>query len=107
MKRGGFNALHQDIRGTVFFPIQLVIVLSPRTSNSNDPSGFTGGEFLLCDERECRSIPAGLGDAILFCTSGRLVRLASGYALQPVKHGMSRVESGSRIALGIPFHDFR
>jgi hypothetical protein len=104
---GGFNALHQDIRGEVFFPIQLVVVLSPRASGPDDPSGFTGGEFLLCDESGCQSIAAGLGDAILFCTSGRLVRLAGGYALQPVKHGLSRVESGARLALGIPFHEFR
>ncbi len=104
---GGFNALHQDIRGAVFFPIQLVVILSPWACSPDDPSGFTGGEFLFCDESQHQSIPAGLGDAILFCTSGRLVRLASGYALQPVKHGLSRIESGSRLAIGIPFHDFR
>jgi hypothetical protein len=104
---GGFNALHQDIRGGVFFPIQLVVVLSPLASNLDDASGFTGGEFLLCDDRECHAIPAGLGDAILFCTCGRLVRLGAGYGLQPVKHGMSRIESGSRLAVGIPFHEFR
>ncbi len=104
---GGFNALHQDIRGEVFFPIQLVVVLSPLASSPDDASGFTGGEFLLCDERESNAIPAGLGDAILFCTCGRLVRLGAGYGLQPVKHGLSRIESGSRFAIGIPFHDFR
>ena len=104
---GGFNALHQDIRGAVFFPIQLVVVLSPLASSLDDASGFTGGEFLLCDDSECHAIPAGLGDAILFCTCGRLVRLGAGYGLQPVKHGMSRIESGNRFAIGIPFHEFR
>ncbi len=104
---GGFNALHQDIRGAVFFPIQLVVVLSPLAASLDDASGFTGGEFLLCDDSECHSIPAGLGDAILFCTCGRLVRLGAGYGLQPVKHGMSRIESGNRFAIGIPFHEFR
>jgi hypothetical protein len=139
---GGFNALHQDIRGEVFFPIQLVVVLSPLASSLgspnksggdrppfcevgeaktgtvpfsqpdllcalNDASGFTGGEFLLCDDNERHAIPAGLGDAILFCTCERLVRLGAGYGLQPVKHGLSRIESGSRFAIGIPFHEFR
>ncbi len=104
---GGFNALHQDIRGAVFFPIQLVVVLSKRAANSGDASGFTGGEFLLCDDRECLAIPAGLGDAVLFCTCNRLVRLGAGYGLQPVKHGLSQIESGSRLAVGIPFHEFR
>jgi uncharacterized protein len=104
---GGFNALHQDIRGEVFFPIQLVVVLSPLASSVNDASGFTGGEFLLCDDCERHAIPAGLGDAILFCTCGRLVRLGAGYGLQPVKHGLSGIESGNRFAIGIPFHEFR
>ena len=61
----------------------------------------------VCDDRECHAITAGLGDAILFCTCGRLVRLGAGYGLQPVKHGMSRIESGNRFAIGIPFHEFR
>ena len=104
---GGFNSLHQDIRGEVFFPIQLVVVLSPLAASIEDAGGFTGGEFLLCDDSECHAIPAGLGDAILFCTCGRLVRLGTGYGLQPVKHGLSRIESGNRVAIGIPFHEFR
>ena len=28
---GGFNAFHQDIRGEVFFPFQMLVVLSPPT----------------------------------------------------------------------------
>jgi len=104
--KGGFNSLHQDIRGTVFFPIQLVMVLSPRATPA-DADGFTGGEFLLCDDTRRQAIPAGLGDAILFCTCARLVRVGGGYGLQPVKHGMSQIESGSRFAVGIPFHEFR
>jgi len=106
-KTGGFNALHQDIRGEVFFPIQLVVVLSPLASSHDEANGFTGGEFLLCDDRESHAIPAGLGDAILFCTCGRLVRLGDAYGLQPVKHGLARIESGKRFAIGIPFHEFR
>ena len=108
---GGFNALHQDIRGKVFFPIQLVIVLSPRAADTNVANAFTGGEFLFCDQPERKpsdrqSIPAGLGDAILFCTRERLVRIAGVYGLRRVKHGLSRITSGTRHAIGIPFHDF-
>jgi len=107
---GGFNALHRDLRGREFFPIQLVIVLSPRASMSH-PDGFTGGEFLFCDEPERkksdrRSIPAGLGDAILFCTRARLVNVGGAYGLKSVRHGLTRVESGARFALGVPFHEF-
>lgn len=109
---GGFNAPHQDIRGDVFFPLQLVVVLSPRADSvASDPNAFTGGEFLCCDQPERkpadrRAIPAGLGDAVLFCTRERLVRVGGAYGLQPVKHGMDRIESGTRYALGVPFHEF-
>ncbi len=45
---GGFNALHRDLRGSVFFPVQMAVVLSRR----DEPGGFRGGEFLLCDVPE-------------------------------------------------------
>jgi hypothetical protein len=108
---GGFNALHQDLRGEVFFPLQLVIILSPRRVSGGDPSGFRGGEFLFCDEPERkksdrRAISVELGDAVLFCTRERLVQVAGVYGLKVVKHGMLRVTSGNRTAIGIPFHEF-
>lgn len=106
----GFNALHQDLRGDVYFPLQLVIVLSPRQLDDRQ-CGFRGGEFLFCDEPERkksdrRVIPAGLGDAVLFCTRERLVPVAGLYGLKAVKHGMQRITSGIRYAVGIPFHEF-
>jgi hypothetical protein len=111
---GGFNALHRDIRGEVFFPLQLVIVLSPRLDPEEadaETEGFVGGEFLFCDvperkKSDRRSIPAGLGDAVLFCTSTRLERVAGVYGLRPVKHGMDRITRGTRYALGVPFHEY-
>lgn len=108
----GFNAPHQDLRGEVFFPLQLVIVLSARAESVVDGENtFTGGEFLVCDQPERkasdrREAPAGLGDAVLFCTRSRLVRVGGVYGLQPVKHGLNRVAAGVRFAVGIPFHEF-
>jgi hypothetical protein len=109
---GGFNALHRDLRGSVFFPIQLAIVLSRRADSDAEPGGFTGGEFLFCDVPERRksrrrAIVAGLGDAVLFCTRDRLVRVGDTYGLQPVKHGAARVTAGTRFVLGVPFHQYR
>src|SRR5262245_50761402 len=110
---GGFNALHRDLRGPVFFPIQMAVVLSPRADPENpEPGGFTGGEFLLCDVPERRksrrrAIAAGLGDAVLFCTRDRLVRVGGVYGLQPVKHGAARITAGTRFVLGVPFHEYR
>jgi hypothetical protein len=107
---GGFNALHRDLRGRVFFPIQMAVVLSPRADQA--PGGFEGGDFLFCDVPEGpksrrREVAAGLGDAVLFCTRDRLVRIGGAYGLQGVKHGMAPLTAGSRTALGIPFHEYR
>lgn len=110
---GGFNALHRDLRGEVYFPIQLGVVLSERSDASNPASpGFHGGEFLFADsparkKSRQRSLGAGLGDGILFCTRDRLVSIGGAYGLQPVKHGVNRITSGSRLVLGLPFHEYR
>ncbi len=110
---GGFNALHRDLRGTVYFPIQLAVVLSPRAEPlAPGAEGFQGGEFLFCDVPESkrsrqRVVPAGLGDAILFCTRDRLVCVGGAYGLQPVKHGVNPIVQGDRVVLGVPFHEYR
>lgn len=110
---GGFNALHRDLRGDVYFPIQLAIILS-ECADPSDPklAGFHGGDFLFADSPErkksrCRSIRAGLGDAILFCTRDRLISIGGAYGLQAVKHGVSQITSGNRLVLGLPFHEYR
>jgi hypothetical protein len=109
---GGFNMPHRDLRGKVFFPIQLAVVLSSRLESGQlAEEGFTGGEFIFCDEPERkeadrRRIPAGLGDAILFCTSSRLARVGGLVGLQPVQHGVERINSGTRYVLGVPFHEY-
>jgi hypothetical protein len=107
---GGFNALHRDLRGSVFFPIQLAVVLSPRRDQASD--GFVGGEFLFRDVPERpksrrRDIGAGLGDAILFCTRDRLVPIGGVHGLQPVKHGVGEITASTRVVLGMPFHEYR
>jgi hypothetical protein len=107
---GGFNSLHRDLRGPVFFPIQLAVVLSPRATEGAD--GFEGGDFLLCDVPESarsqrRALPAGLGDAVLFCTRDRLQQVGGTYGLQPVMHGVTPITSGTRLVLGVPFHEYR
>lgn len=109
---GGFNALHGDLRGSVFFPIQMAVVLSPIQEPESQLEGFQGGEFLLCDvpqgkKARRREVPAGLGDTLLFCTRDRLVRVGGAYGLQPVKHGVNRITEGSRVVLGVPFHEYR
>jgi uncharacterized protein len=110
---GGFNALHRDLRGAVFFPIQMAVVLSPRADPSGlQADGFRGGEFLFCDVPEGkkarrREVAAGLGDAVLFCTRDRLIPVGGVYGFQPVKHGVAPITAGVRFVLGVPFHEYR
>lgn len=99
-----WNALHRDLYGDLVFPLQVVINLS-------DPdTEYTGGEFLLVEQRpraQSRGLATRLpqGHGYLFTTRDRPVRSARGWSASPVRHGLSVVHSGERYALGLIFHD--
>lgn len=101
---GGFNTLHQDLYGSVFFPMQVVFVL-------NDPEkDFTGGEFVLMEQiprAQSRAIvlKPGKGDMLIFTTQFRPAKGSKGYYRVNMKHGVSEVHSGNRHSLGVIFHD--
>jgi hypothetical protein len=101
---GDWNALHRDLYGEMVFPLQVVVNLS-------DPgSEYTGGEFLLVEQRlraqsrgTAVAIPRGHG--FVFTTRDRPVRSARGWSAAPVRHGVSTIRSGERFTLGLVFHD--
>lgn len=101
---GGYNTLHQDLYGDVWFPFQMVIFL-------NEPNrDFTGGEFVLVEQRpRMQSVPEVLtpnqGDILIFTTNFRPVKGTKGYYRTNMRHGVSKVRSGIRHTLGIIFHD--
>ena len=103
---GGYNCLHQDIYGDVAFPLQVVGFLS------RPGVDYTGGEFLLVEQRP-RAQSAGeaivgqQGDLLVFTTRVRPAAGSRGYYRVHVRHGVSRVHSGTRYTLGIIFHDAR
>jgi hypothetical protein len=71
---------------------------------------FTGGEFLLVEQRPRAQSAAEVltpaqGDLVLFTTRTRPARGARGFHRVNVRHGLSRVRSGERYALGVIFHD--
>lgn len=100
----GFNCLHQDLYGDLIFPLQVTILLS-------DPGvDFTGGEFVLVEQRpraqsRVEIVPLRQGEAVIFPVRERPVRGARGYHRVTMRHGVSRISSGSRHTLGIIFHD--
>jgi uncharacterized protein len=103
-KQGDYNCLHQDLYGEQFFPIQGTCMLSEPGKD------FSGGEFLLVEQRpraqsvgHVVSIPHGA--IVFFATSFRPVRGSRGSYRVTMRHGVSRLLSGSRFTLGIIFHD--
>jgi hypothetical protein len=101
---GDWNALHQDLYGELYFPLQVVIGLdAPETDH-------TGGEFLLVEQRpraQSRGTVTtlGQGQALIFTTSVRPVPSQRGFSASPVRHGVSVVRSGRRRTLGLVLHD--
>jgi hypothetical protein len=101
---GGFNTLHQDLYGEIYFPMQLVLFL-------NEPEeDYTGGEFVLTEQipraqSKANVIRPHRGDMLLFTTSFRPAKGKKGYYRVNMKHGVSPLHSGHRHTLGIIFHD--
>jgi hypothetical protein len=75
--RDGYNCLHQDIYGEIVFPLQVTVLLS------RPGRDFSGGEFLLVEQRPRAQSRVNL------------------------RHGVSRITRGTRLALGVIFHDSR
>lgn len=99
-RAGDYNALHQDIYGEVAFPLQATILLS-------DPAKFSGGEFVLVEAKPRKqSVPhvvaLGLGDCIVF--PNRLRPNVEG-GRSTFRHGVAEVRGGTRVTLGVIFHD--
>ena len=103
-KTGGYNTLHQDLYGAVWFPFQVVVFLSQAGED------YTGGEFVLVEQRprmqsKARVLSPKQGDVLVFTTQFRPVAGTKGWYRVGMKHGVSEVLSGKRQTLGIIFHD--
>ncbi|CAN5208739.1 2OG-Fe(II) oxygenase [soil metagenome] len=103
-KEGDWNALHQDVYGPHIFPLQVAILLS------RPGEDFTGGEFVLSEQRpRMQSRPEVValsqGDAVVFPVRERPVIGARGTHRVQMRHGVSRLRSGTRLTLGIIFHN--
>jgi uncharacterized protein len=103
-QEGDYNCLHQDLYGEHVFPIQVAILLSEPGED------FTGGEFLLTEQRprmqsRAELVPLRRGDAVAFAVRHRPVKGTRGTYRVNMRHGVSRLRSGQRHTLGIIFHD--
>jgi hypothetical protein len=102
--KGGYNTLHQDLYGEIFFPFQLVFFL-------NEPDDdYTGGEFVLTQQipraqSKAIVLKPHKGDMLIITTNFRPIKGSKGYYRAQMRHGISEVHAGERHVLGIIFHD--
>lgn len=101
---GDYNCLHQDLYGDLVFPLQVAVLLSEPGRD------FSGGEFILTEQRprmqsRAEVVPLRQGDAVAFAVRDRPVTGTRGVYRVQMRHGVSRVRTGTRRVLGIIFHD--
>jgi uncharacterized protein len=101
---GDFNCLHQDLYGDLAFPLQVAILLSEPGRD------FAGGEFVLTEQRprmqsRAEVVPLRQGDAVAFAVHNRPVQGTKGTYRVNLRHGVSRLRTGTRHTVGIIFHD--
>jgi hypothetical protein len=103
-RAGDYNCLHQDLYGEHVFPLQAAVLLSRPSVD------FSGGEFVLTEQRprmqsRAEVVPLAQGDMVIFPVFHRPVNGTRGIYRVNMRHGVSRLRSGSRHTLGIIFHD--
>ena len=101
---GDYNCLHQDLYGEHVFPLQVAILLSEPGSD------FTGGEFVMTEQRprsqsRASVIPLRQGDGVVFAVHRRPVKGKKGTYTVNHRHGVSALVTGERYTLGVIFHD--
>ncbi len=101
---GDYNCLHQDLYGELVFPLQATVLLSQPGAD------FSGGEFVLTEQRprmqsRAEVVPLAQGEAVIFPVHHRPVHGTRGIYRVNMRHGVSRIREGRRHTLGVIFHD--
>jgi hypothetical protein len=101
---GDYNCLHQDVYGDLVFPLQVAFLLSRPAED------FTGGEFVLTEQRprmqsRAEVVPLRQGEGVIFPVHHRPVQGTRGVYRVNMRHGVSRLRDGQRHTLGVIFHD--
>ena len=101
---GDYSCLHQDLYGELVFPLQATVLLSQPGKD------FSGGEFVLTEQRprmqsRAEVVPLMQGQAVIFPAHHRPVQGTRGIYRVNMRHGVSRLRDGARHTAGIIFHD--
>jgi hypothetical protein len=102
LRAGEHWGLHKNTEGEHPFALQVSALLS------RPDRDFSGGEFVMTELRpRMQSRPIVVvpkqGDAIIFAADGRPFRGTRGFYRVSLKHAVSRIRSGERIALELLF----
>jgi hypothetical protein len=100
---GDFEALHQDVGTAGVFPLQAIVLLSEPQRD------FRGGELTTVEQRPRMQsrpavVPLRQGDAAVLAVQHRPYAGTRGLYRVELRHGVSRVREGVRIAVDLPFH---
>jgi hypothetical protein len=104
LRQGDHQPLRQHIEGDCVFSLQAALLLRQPGKD------FTGGELVMTEQRPRMQtrpmvVPLQKGDATVFAVHSRPFKGAKGYYRVNLRHAVSRVRSGERIAVDLLFHD--
>ena len=104
LRKGDHQALRQNAEGDCVFSLQALLLLGQPGKD------FTGGELVMTEQRprmQARPmvVPQQKGDATVFAVHYRPFKGTKGYYRVNLRHAVSRVRSGERIAVDLLFHD--
>jgi hypothetical protein len=102
--QGDYNRLHQDMYGEVYFPFQVIVLLSEPQLD------FEGGDLVLMENYpRMQSRPhvpkLRKGSAVIIPSKERPIPGVRGWRQAQMRHGVSEIVKGQRYTLGIIFHD--
>ncbi len=103
-REGDYNRLHQDIYGEVYFPFQVIVLLSEPQRD------FEGGDLVLVENYpRMQSRPhvpkLQKGTAVIVPTKERPISGVKAWRKAQMRHGVSEILQGERYTLGIIFHN--
>jgi len=103
--KGDYNCLHQDIAGGIYFPYQMIFILSQQGEE------FEGGEIILTQQRpRMQTIPHVIkpnkGDCLIISSNHHPCRGTRGTYRTTFRHGVGKITDGECYSLGIIFHNY-
>jgi hypothetical protein len=104
LRQGERQPLRQHIEGNCVFSLQVALLLRQPGKD------FTGGELVMTEQRPRMQtrpmvVPLQKGDATVFAVHRRPFKGTKGYYRVNLRHAVSRVRSGERVAIDLLFHD--